>query len=72
MDRHHYEVYDFPEEWQNDTMPVILDNGRGYVSYCILFFYDIYIRIYHTSLRTLRTVYCICIIYVYILKCISL
>ena len=48
MDRHHYEVYDFPEEWQNDTMPVILDNGRGYVSYCILFLYN---TVFHTSLR---------------------
>lgn len=31
MDRHHYEVYDFPDEWKNDTVPVLLDNGRGYV-----------------------------------------
>lgn len=29
MDRHHYEVYDFPEDWKNDTIPVLLDNGRG-------------------------------------------
>lgn len=31
MDRHHYEVYDFPDDWKNDTTPVILDNGRGYI-----------------------------------------
>ncbi|KAF6039878.1 hypothetical protein EB796_001801 [Bugula neritina] len=30
MDRHHYEVYDFPEDWKNDTIPVLLDNGRGW------------------------------------------
>lgn len=29
MDRHHYELFDFEDDWKNDTYPVILDNGRG-------------------------------------------
>jgi len=27
MDRHHYETF---EDFDNDTYPMILDNGRGY------------------------------------------
>ncbi|XP_067946072.1 extracellular serine/threonine protein CG31145-like [Watersipora subatra] len=30
MDRHHYEIFDFPDKWQNDTVPILLDNGRGW------------------------------------------
>lgn len=30
MDRHHYEIFSFPDEWGNDTVPLVLDNGRGF------------------------------------------